>query len=65
MVNESVNLSMAIAGGNIKLVEPSGSRKDRFTSLAYGNYFASLLDKDLLKEFDNDEATFLNLTMVR
>lgn len=49
-VNECINLSMGMLSGNIKLTEPSGSRKDRYTSIAYGNYFATLLDQELIKK---------------
>jgi hypothetical protein len=55
LVNESINLSMTYVGGNIKLSEPSGSRKDRYTSVSYGNYYASLLDRELLKAGDAED----------
>jgi hypothetical protein len=53
MINECINLSMTIVSGNIKLSE-GGGRKDKYTSLSYGNHFASLLDNDLLKEMGGD-----------
>jgi len=56
MINECINLSMTTSIGNIKLTETPGSRKDRFSSLLYGTYYASLLDKELLKEEDYDKA---------
>ena len=37
----------------IKLKEQPGKRKDRYTSLAYGNYYISLLEKDLMKKKRN------------
>ena len=55
MINECINLSMRLLSGNIKLTEESGNRKDRYTSVSYGNYFASLLDKDLIKEVDEED----------
>jgi hypothetical protein len=55
MVNEFVNLSMFMNAGNIKLVESPGSRKDRYTSISYSNYYASLLDQDLLKQESNED----------
>jgi hypothetical protein len=64
LINECVNLSMIIAGGNIKLIEPPGGRKDRYTSVSYMNYFAHLLDQNLLKEYSNDEQKFLSLTLI-
>lgn len=53
MINETVNLEYSVVSGNIKLQEPSGKRKDRYTSVSYGNYFISLLEKDLLKQKDD------------
>ena len=66
MVNESINLSMKLLSGNIKLVEDSNARKDRYTCISYGNYFASLLDKNLVRETDNrDEWDVVeSLTMI-
>lgn len=49
-VNESVGLSMKLSAGKIKLEEQEGARKDRYTSVSYANYFASILDRDLLRE---------------
>jgi len=66
LVSEAISLSMVLSGGNIKLVEPDGSRKDRIVSVMMGNYYASLLDADLLREDDgksNMEA-MLAVTMV-
>lgn len=51
LVNECVALSMSIVNGMIKLKEPNGSRKDRYTSVSYGNYFVStVLDPRIRKE---------------
>ncbi len=36
--------------GLTKLKEQSSHRKDRYSSLSYGNYIASQLERDLLKE---------------
>jgi hypothetical protein len=49
LVNETVNLEYKISNGNIVIDEGNG-RKDRYTSVSYGNYFASILERDLLKE---------------
>ncbi len=57
LINESVNLQMQTVGQNIKLAEGSG-RKDRYVSVAMGNYLASIYDKQLLKEVDNDISDF-------
>ena len=39
--------------GMIVVSERSASRKDRYTSISYGNYFASLLEQDLSSSADN------------
>ena len=38
--------------GAIVISEQGTNRKDRYTSVSYGSYFASLLEKDLVS---NDE----------
>lgn len=67
MINESIALEMAPANGLIKLIEPSGARKDRYTSVCYLNYYVSLLDMDLLGfkyTALEDELEFLGVSMV-
>jgi len=67
MINESIALEMAPANGLIKLVEPSGARKDRYTSVSYLNYYVSLIDIDLLGfryTASEDELEFLGVSMV-
>lgn len=65
-INESIALEMVIQNGLVKLVEPEGARKDRYTSVSYLNYFVSLMDTDLLKETDStsDEEMFLSVTQM-
>ena len=67
MINESIALEMAPAQGLIKLVEPAGSRKDRYTSVSYMNYYVSLMDTDLLRDKYSDwddEMEFLGVSFV-
>lgn len=64
MIGECVNLNMTVSNGNIKLVEPVGGRKDRYTSLSYGNYYVGLMDIELLKESDDDSDDWINSTMM-
>lgn len=45
LVGELVNLSHETSGGYVKVKEKSGMRKDRYSSLEYGYYFVSQLDK--------------------
>jgi len=54
-INECINLSLTLISGNVKLVERPGSRKDRYSSIAYGNYFASLLDQELIRTPDESD----------
>jgi hypothetical protein len=61
--NECVSLILTFVGekNHIKLKEPSGGRKDRYSSLAYLNYFVSFLDKNILKENDtSDDLEYLS-----
>lgn len=66
LINESINLAMNLVAGNIKLTEPSNGRKDRYVCLAMGNYYASLLDGELLKNSGDitDEQAILGITMI-
>ncbi len=52
LITEMVNLEADINHdtGLVKLKEPKTGRKDRWSSVSYGNYFASLLEKDLLRD---------------
>ena len=54
LINESINLEYSFNGGNIKLDTVGTSRKDRYTSNSYGNYFISLLELELLKNTNTD-----------
>jgi len=64
LINECIALEMAIVSGLIKLEEPEGARKDRYTACSYLNYYVSLLDTELLKEEDtgDDTAEFLGVS---
>lgn len=54
MINEFVNLSNEGKDGIVKLKEPSSGRKDRFTSILYGDHFAKYLE-NLYKQLDETE----------
>jgi len=56
LVNEMVLLESEInqSTGYIKLKEMSGQRKDRYSAISYSNFYASILEKDLMKESDNN-----------
>ena len=54
LLNEMVNLSYEINenSNTFKLVEPRSGTKDRYISMAYGNYFIKQLEKDLNKKVE-------------
>lgn len=57
LINEMIALEYTIMSQTnaIKIEERSGARKDRYTSLSYGNYFAELLEKDLFSDYSDYE----------
>jgi len=54
LINESIMLEFSVVSGNIKLETVGSARKDRYTSCSYGNYVASLLEKDFIKPKDEE-----------
>lgn len=54
LVNEMVNLEYEIKNSNIRIYETKGRRKDRYSSVSYGNYFINELERDNLKQKDTD-----------
>lgn len=52
LINEMIGLEYTIQNQTnlIRIEEKSGARKDRYTSVSYGNYFISLLETDLLSD---------------
>lgn len=55
LINETVSLEQTLTNGKIKLVEADRmSRKDRYSSCSYLNYFASLKDAEILREQNKD-----------
>lgn len=65
LINEAINLSMTLMAGNIKLTEPSGARKDRIICLMMGNYYASLIDSNLLRGNDGSSDLDAMLAVMR
>jgi hypothetical protein len=62
VISEMINLEADINQdtGMVKLKEPRTGRKDRWSSISYGNYFANLLERDLLRDEDdcNEQLVF-------
>ena len=61
LISEMVALEYEIgkSTGVFHVFEVSSNTKDRYTSVSYGNYFASLLEQDLLS--DNEEYRYTTL----
>lgn len=56
LTNELVNLIYRVVSGNIKIEEVGTTTKDRYSSIGYGNYVATLLEQDILRtNLQNDE----------
>lgn len=54
MINEAISLEIKLVKERfIALVESGTARKDRYSSLAYGIYFASILEEELEEEDGN------------
>lgn len=63
LINEMINLEgeRNSANGQIKLTEPRSGRKDRYSSVSYGNYVANILERQLnekSKEANYDDYMF-------
>lgn len=54
LTNELVNLVYKVSSGYIKIEEVGTTTKDRYSSVGYANYVATLLEQDLIKANNND-----------
>ena len=45
LVNEAVNLDYELINGKIRVQQPTGAHKDKYSSLSYANYIASELER--------------------
>ena len=50
LVNELINLEYSLLKDNIRISEKGNARKDRYSSLAYCNYLANLLEEEEMKK---------------
>ena len=50
LVYELINLQYEIKGTNIKIIEKSGMRKDRYSSLAYNYWVQCQLEREVLRK---------------
>lgn len=53
LTNELVNLVYRVQGGLIKIEEVGNTTKDRYSSIAYCNYYASVLEEENLSNNSN------------
>ena len=58
--NEIIELKSEVKEGYIRVFEKRGNRKDRYSSVAYGNYFIRQKEKELKDDGEADDE-FLNL----
>lgn len=59
LINEMINLEgERTDSGLIKLKEPRSKRKDRYSSITYGNYIAVELERELFKKESPDDYNF-------
>ena len=49
LIDEMVNLESEFKDNNVKLKEQPNKRKDRYSSLAYGNFFVKSLERKLIR----------------
>lgn len=66
LVSECIGLELNLVNGIIKLTEPSGGLKDRYSMISYANWFISFLDKEIMRENDgiSDEEALLAITQI-
>ncbi len=55
LTNELVNLVYRVQSGYIKIEEVGTTTKDRYSSVGYGNYVATLLEQDILRSNVTDD----------
>lgn len=53
LINELINLQHDESGGKVKLREKAGMRKDRYSSLSYNYYVATILESRLRRRSNN------------
>lgn len=62
LINELINLTYDTTSGKIRVHEKTGMRKDRYSSIAYANYLANELERNLSAPDDDiSEDALINL----
>jgi hypothetical protein len=61
LISEMISLeyTKSPTTGDIRVFETGGNKKDRYSSLSYGVYLASLLERDLVSNTSDYEYTAL------
>lgn len=59
LISELINLKHEESGGLVKIIEKSGMRKDRYSSLSYNYYVACQLEKNIRKRSNADDINSL------
>lgn len=62
LINESINLNGEIVNGKLKVKETGRNRKDRFSSLAMGDYLITQLEHEMLQNRrspEDDDSVFV------
>lgn len=59
LISELINLKHEESGGLVKIIEKSGMRKDRYSSLSYNYYVACQLEKNIKKRSNADDINSL------
>jgi hypothetical protein len=54
LVNELINLEFTLLNQNVRIKEKGNARKDRYSSLAYANYLANLIEEEENKKRKRD-----------
>ena len=49
LVNELINLEYSLLKDNVRISEKGNARKDRYSSLAYCNFLANLLEEEEMR----------------
>lgn len=63
LINELVNLEYSTNGSDIKIKEAYDKRKDRYSSLSYGNYIANELERKIKNRKNNNENSHIEFNM--
>ena len=64
LIQECIELRPEYRNDKIKLVEPRSGTKDRAVILSYGNYMASLIEQEWLRQQQTDDDDLDDIELV-